>query len=277
MSVILIPNQNVVFFDGQDFNARNKQCTWDARSYCQPVQYDTATQFQVRTTGITGFNLVTNGNFNTDLSGWTVGANGGWTWSSQQARFVSNSNTSKTLSQSWITVANTMYRVCFQINGFIDGQRNPGIAIASVQDSGGNTIPLSGGTGQIDANSPVNTEICFFFLAVDATTTLFFTSTDIIQYNLDNVTISEYSTVELLDVTVEDCDGNFEKDVDDVVVIGDTTTITVDWTDLLAGCHRICITGIGDTEFNFLLNGAARITEDGGTRILTDGGIRRWV
>lgn len=271
VSVILIPNQNVVFFSGLDFNARNKLCTLDVRTYCQPVQYETATQFQVQTSGITGFNLITNGNFNVDLTDWTVGANGGWTWNSQTALLNSVSSTFKTLTQTGIvTEVGRDYKVCFTVTGYVAGSVSI-IGGAAALDSAGVILPGSGVT--IDGNG----DFCLFFTATTATSQVQFNTIFEIIFRIDDVTMASQSTVELLDVTVEDCDGNFEKDVDDVSVVGDTTTITVDWTDLLAGCHRICITGIGDTAFNFLTSGYKLLTESGGTLLKEDGGRIRWV
>lgn len=269
MSVILIPNQNVIFFDGQDFNARNKQCTWDARTYCQPVQYETATQFQVKTTGVTGFNLVTNGSFNIDLSGWVVGANGGWTFNSQTALLDSNSNTDKTLTQSLITTTiGEIYKICFTVSGFL-GTTRDAIASAVAEDSTGTLIE--------DLFITQNGTFCFNFRATTATSQIVFTTMSLLTLRIDNVTMTLQSAVEVLDVTIEDCDGNFEKNVDDIVTIGDTTTITVDWTDLLAGCHRICINGIGDTSFNFLTSGTGLLQESGGLLLDEDGKEIRWI
>jgi hypothetical protein len=75
--------------------------------------------FQSRkSTQITGSDLVTNGAFTTNLSGWTLGNTGDWTWSSGSAKSksASVSGTIYSIYQAFTVTSGKYYQVTFDLN-----------------------------------------------------------------------------------------------------------------------------------------------------------------
>ena len=176
----------------------------------------------------------------------------------------SNSTVAKTIEQSWTSTASTLYKICFKITNFTPGLRNA-FASVIVEDSGGNVLALHGGDPLIDGNAD---EQCVYVLSADATTKVIFSTSMIGSFRLDDVVVTEATTTELLTITIEDSDGTTVKTITDIVSIGEYSMVSIDWTGLQAGTYRICISGIGDTAFDYLAQGAALTLENGGKILL---------
>lgn len=80
MAIKVLPNETVKFSPtGQDFNTFNKDCMHDNELWCQLAEPQVITQFEGELTPLTGTNLLTNPDFDTDLTGWTA-TSGFWEW-----------------------------------------------------------------------------------------------------------------------------------------------------------------------------------------------------
>lgn len=267
MAVVLIPNQTVKLYKTETFNQRNKKLTQDYRTYCQIVKEEQTTMFQVKVTP-EGNELLTNGDFASDLSGWSY-STPQWQYSSGQAQAIVGFAGYTDLSQSLNLSTNTTYALTidialfsgsqnFYLNFFVFNGEQHGIQIS--RDEFGSTP----GVFTVYFNSGVYTHHEIRIVAVGAIG-------DLAYVNF----VSLYKLTEPT-VTLDDCDGNTVRTLTPFARGQDRITYSIEWFGLNDDCYRICLTGVDDTELNYLDNALALATEGDEPIELEDGGNLKW-
>lgn len=267
MAVVLIPNQLVKLYNTQTFNQRNKKLTQDYRTYCQIVKQEQTTMFQVKVTP-EGDDLLTNGAFESNLSGWSE-TQQLWQWSAGQAQAIKQSGIDAVLQQTIFLSTNTTYALTVDIDLF-SGSQN-GYLILNAQNGENQSIKIE--------RSEYGTTPGQF--------TLYF-NTGAYTYHLirliaggntsDLVYVNSVSLHKLTEptVTLEDCSGNTIKTIPVLARGEDRITYSIEWFGLDDDCYRVCLTGVDDTEYNYLDDALALGTEGDEPIALEDGGFLKW-
>lgn len=264
MPVRLIPNQLVKLFEVETFNQKNKRHTQDYRTYCQVVREEQTTMFQVELLPDSD-NLITNGDFTDDLSGWTVDLPT-WQWASGRAQGIISSAATPNLFQTINTTAGRVYKITATIDF-----ENPTSILTIIASQGG--IPTWIFEASEYGLDPFTVEL--YFTADQATAQLIF----IMQGSLRDIMFIDEIAVERLSTstaTLEDCNGNLIETISAYAQAGKYITYAVDWFGKAEGCYRICLTGTEDTENNYLDYALALGTEGGAALELEQGGFIKW-
>lgn len=263
MPVRLIPNQLVKLYDTETLNQRNKRLTLDYRQYCQIVREGQTTMFQLQLLPDSE-NLITNGDFQNDISSWNV-ANPTWRFASGQLQGEKTDFGSPNIEQSFTAVVGKTYVV-------------RGTARFTNLTSSLTIVPNSGlGTVVYAASEYGTTSFEFeaFFVATIVNPVLVFLLSGNIRdlVYIDDVVVYSLSQPT---VTLETCNGDFVATIPVFAQSSDYVSYAVDWTERPEGCYRICIDGIDDTQKNYLDRALALGTEGGAPLELEQGGFIKW-
>lgn len=268
MAVRLIPNQLVKLYDTETFNQRNKRLTWDYKTYCQIVREEQTTMFQVQLLP-DSVDLITNGDFVNDISGWNV-VNPAWQYASGRLQGTKDNPGNAQIEQSKAVTTNTVYKLTltaqftnltsrlgvYMINGALD---NTSIVNYYASDYG--TQPF---------------EITQFWNS--GSDTLLYVGFTLSGNLRDLVYIDDVEMYSLTEpvVTLETCTGTFIKTIPVFARADDIINYAVEWFGLDEDCYRICMSGVDDTESNFL-DGALALSTEGGENIeLEQGSNLNW-
>lgn len=264
MAVHLIPNQLVKLYDTETFNQRNKRLTLDYRTYCQIVREEQTTMFQVRLTP-DSVNLLTNGDFTTDISGWNV-TQETWQFASGRAQAIKTTYGNPNIYQEVATTIGRAY-VLRGTAQFTDTANR----LTIIADQGGTVAQT------IDADDygldPFNFEL--FFTSDQANVLINFILSGGVpgMMFIDDVTLYRLSEPA---VTLETCEGTTVRTIEPFARALDVITYAVEWAELPETCYRICMTGTDDTEKNYLDDALALSTEGGEPIELEQGGYLKW-
>lgn len=265
MAIRLIPSQLVKLFDREDSNQRNKRLTLDYRTYCQIVREEQTTMFQLQLLPDSE-NLITNGDFQSDISGWTI-TNPTWQWASGRLQGEKTGAGDADISQTVTVTPNKTYHLTFnaqfgQQSGrllvFVIGTTYAETLIFDVSEYGTDSF-----TGEIFFNT-ADTEVTISFILVQDERDLIY---------IDDVTL--FSLTEPT-VTLETCNGDLVETIPVFARSNDYLSYAVDWFGKDEGCYRICIEGADDTEKNYLDRALALSTEGGAPIELEQGGYLKW-
>jgi len=207
-----------------EFNDRSRQCDCLSQQYCQPVQWDDNTAFEVRLTPLSGVSLVYHGNF-AFVTFWTFGAG----WAHDAVNFEADATASNAdLEQAVSIGANRYYKINFTIKNYAAGSvqgKLGGVAFTAALSANG-TFEYWVTTGVALSNSLLE-----------------FTGTGFTG-SIDDVAVVEYSTA---GYAVTDEDGNValtDAPTSSAVYDEDWAMITIDWNQLQAqevSCFFICV------------------------------------
>lgn len=280
MGLVFIPNQAVQFvsFGDKDFNERNADCKGDTTEFCQIAHPDYPTQFQIKLTPDTGEELLTNGDFDTDLSGWTEDPAIAWEWNVLDGEpsalgFTDQFIGDISLTQSFTVVSGQAYKIVIDVCSFTNTNDSEGSLYVGAVDSMSNPAGVFTGIGS-DSN-PITQEgeyTIMFVSGVDDTIDFsIWLSPGVVgdPNNLVSANICSISvmSVTLPTVTLQDCDGNHVADIVDIVYADEYATVTVDWSNYDEGCYKICVFPEQDTGEN-LFGDLLCITDELGNPIV---------
>lgn len=264
MPVRLIPNQLVKLFEVETFNQKNKRVTQDYRQYCQVVREEQTTMFQVQLLPDSE-NLISNGDFTTDISDWQL-VNGTWQFASGRLQGVKSSAATPNIYQQINTTIGRVYKLTLTIQ-FV----NLTSLLTVVINQG--TIPtfvyhasnygLDAFTVDMYWTSDLATVQVTFLLSGNAGDIIF----------IDDVSVERLSEAT---ATLEDCNGNLIESIPVYAQAGEYVTFKVDWFGKAEQCYRICLTGTEDTENNYLDYALALGQESGAALELEQGGFIKW-
>ena len=255
MGATLIPNQTVTLIENDEtLNQRNSRLFWDRREFCQLIKNNQVTQFQMKVTPVSGNNLIANGDFNGNLNSWTRNPIYLFIYLNGKANSVSSTTQLAQLYQPTPILANKTYRVDFDVAFFGDGQTFLSVNLDSSTPIGGSLILDS-------VNFVDGTYSTYWRTGTVSTTNITFgvNTSDLSSYvTIDNVTL--YELTEPI-VTLEDCNGNYIKDINTVARYKDYITYTHPWTQA-DGCYRLCFYNTNDdSSFNLLGEGLCIVDE----------------
>lgn len=268
MAVRVIPNQLVKLYDAETFNQRNKRLMLDYRTYCQIVRSEQTTMFQLQLLPDSG-NLVTNGDFLNDISGWNV-INQTWRWASGSLQ-GEKTNAGQAYIQQYFTVtANKAHKLTLTAQ-FTNLSSTLTVAILNGANTNTTQVVYSAADY---GTTPF--EITLFWNSESDTTVyinllLNGTLRDLVL--IDDVEF--YSLTEPV-VTLETCAGELVKTIPVFARADDFINYAVDWFGLDEDCYRICISGVDDTEKNYLDDALALDTEGGEAIELEQGSNLNW-
>lgn len=260
MAVQLIPNQLVKLYDSETFNDRNKRLTLDYRQYCQIVREEQTTMFQLRILPSTGDNLVTNGDFQNDISSWAHTVTFEWVDGRARGDYV---NTSPIMYQDIPVTTGLTHRFVFTVE--FTEVTNELLVIINSQQQIFTAADYGIGTHTFT----------IYWLSDTASAHIEFQLTQAVRdiIYIDNVQL--YELTEPV-VTLEKCTGELVQTIAVFDRSDDYLTYAVNWFGLEETCYRICIEGIDDTEKNLLDRALALSTEGGAPIELEQGGYLKW-
>lgn len=266
MAVQLIPNQLVKLYKTETFNERNKKFHQDYRTYCQIVKQEQTTYFQLKTLP-EGNQLLTNGEFTNNLSGWlTIGT---WQWSAGQAQGIMGTS-SILLFQSKILSTDTNYALT--------------VNVAKFAGSAGVSLNLKAESGEVHA-----IEISRALYGTNPGEFTLYFNTGAYTYHIigltltgdagDLVYLEDVSLYKLTTptVTLETCTGTNIKTIPVLDTGNGRLTYGVEWFGLDDDCYRLCITDTEDLNKNYLAEALALSTEGEDPIELEDGGFLNWM
>lgn len=255
--VIFIPNQGVKFLvDEESVNIQNYACKGDNTEFCQIVNKDYPTQFQVKIDGGGGSELFTNPGFDTDLTGWTLAPDHGtMVWDDgigEGSLLVTFFGLGcMTFSQNVNLTEGNVYKIGMNICLFSKFRNDlvsaaPTVTVVST----GESLPVFGdGTSE-----PGNFEYSFYANTTGAATISFqicvsaITIPNGIQIVFCDVSMSQGITPEFY---VYDCN-DLLVDTLTAEIDGQYAMVTVNWGDYPGGCYKLCVYPDGNVGLNLL-------------------------
>lgn len=268
MPIRLIPNQLVKLYKTQDFNTVNKRRTQDYRQYCQLVREEQTTMFQVEVLPDSE-NLVTNGDFQNDISGWNI-INIGWEWASGALQ-GENENAARAQIQQYFTVTAQRVHVFSMTVRFISTTAELTVTLAN----GTNTNTTSQLYSAADYGTQPFVITLFWNSQSDTTVYINFLLDGNIRdlVYIDDVSMYRSSAPV---VTLETCTGDLVETLTTFAQSGNVAVFAVEWFGKPEGCYRICLEDTEDTEANYLDAALALGTEGGNPIELEHGGYLKW-
>lgn len=270
MAVRLIPNQLVKLYDTETFNQRNKRLMWDYRTYCQIVRDEQTTMFQVQLLP-DSVNLVTNGDFVSDISGWVL-ISPTWQWASGRLQAEKTGVVTPQIRQDINVTANRVYKLTLtaqfaQLHGELSvtintfsGSTDAVIEVFRAIDYGTQPFEI---TMFWDSGTAVTSYVLFGLQGASLRDLVYID--DVAMYRLSEPT-----------VTLERCTGDLVRTIDVFARADDVINYAVEWYGLSEDCYRICLTGVDDTEKNYLDDALALDTEGGENIELEQGSNLNW-
>ena len=232
----------------------SSDCNCVGREFCQIVHSGDTTPFQVEVSEDTGTNIVTNGTFATDTS-WTKGT--GWTIAGGVG--VHTSSGGGALSQSIAAIkASTYYKIVFTINTYSNSQT---LSVVFA----GDTVKTLNATGTYT--------VYWFTDAILGGTTLSFTPHATTNLTIDNVSVTQMTTISY---GIKDLNDDVVKIVYDgtgITYYQTMASIEVDWSTIEDGCYRLFLIENGTNLFTQGDNGTFETTSDPGGEPPSDWGI----
>lgn len=273
MAVQVIPNQPFKLIEnGETINERNARQMWDRRQFCQLVKTSQTQQFQLRVTEDSGNNVVANGDFTSGMNSWTLNhanivvplflPSTGYAayWSP-----AANPGSPGIITQPLVLASRT-YKLTFTVIFVHDSPSS----VQQIETFITNATQI-GGDAPIYSTTQDETVSFTLYFTVDATPNVlnfYFTGNDLdsIQHGLQNVELFELTEPVL---SLQDCNGNYIKDVNIVERFEDLVTFTHSWDGLTDGqCYRFCLLGGDDLAANHV-EGSFCLTDERG-RVLLD-------
>lgn len=265
--VILLPNQAIAFQkNGESFNDYNYRITTQKTDYCQAVRNGELTYFQVQVTPETGTNLITNGDFLTNLNFWTQTPAASYLWDGTLGAVALGVVSS--LSQNIILTANRTHRIDFEVTGIIDGAK---VFVTPLV-----THSQIGGTALVDFAMGTGTYSLYFIPSVGG----------LQQIAISNIISGKVSSVRNISVyelsepvwTLRDCETQTpQASVGVVQRFEDKITYSASWTSIPDGCYNICLENSGDFEYNYAERDLCLNTESGESILQEDGDCITWM
>jgi hypothetical protein len=218
MSITIIPNQPIRFQNEDDIDT---SCDCLGQGFCQLVNKNDATQFQIEATG----DLVTNGTFDENLDGWED--NGSWQWVDGVAAHINESGLGD-LEYLGILEIGKFYIIRFTM-------------ASTDEDEGGGVVidSFAGGTEYEDFTSyeiigkAISTDLIFSPFYGDGGSTY--------------ITIDDVEVIEIPAYTIKDENGVTVFTLEDTTGVtssGDIVQYEIDWSDFDDGCYQIYISDV---------------------------------
>lgn len=239
MSLDVINNAPVKFIDGTyvGYNQLSLDCNCITRPFCQLLERDDQTAFEVGVSAVDNVELVTAGDFSTACGvDWTCGAN----WSIAAGQATKSAGGANPIDQPVQIMATRYYRITFNLVA-----KNDDTLTLSL---GGNTVQTYAAgvttgtkTEYILLNTITDLKISFSMLSAGTAV-------------IDDVTLVEFSSLGYQLVDCDDLRIAYQQ-FDNTGVVYATTTVRalVDWDNAVDdGCYKICI---HDSQGEFVVNG----------------------
>jgi len=222
MSLQSIPNQPIDF--GTDINDPNV-CECKTYEFCQLVENDDITQFQVNLTEATGVNLITAGDFSTACGvDWTCGAN----WNIAAGKASKTAGAANNLTQTALIEANKYYKITYTVDSISGDDLTPTLATVALR-----TVTAAGTFTDFTQIGPAPANLDMMFVPAGAGTVC----------QIDDVSVVEMSTLgwlvrdeETRAIVLDEGDGL------KATYLNDNAQGDVDWGGITAGCYEICAT-----------------------------------
>lgn len=262
--VIVLPNQAISLqVNGQTTNEYNFSITQQKTDFCQQVRESQLTYFQVQVTPETETNLITNGDFLTDLLFWTASGIGSWTQSGTLGA-IGNGSPSIQLSQSIIWTANRTHRIDFDVTDI-----DSGAILGTTRPSGS----LIGGVTTVNYAMGVGSYSFYLIPSAGGLQTLTF-SAMFGRVAIDNLAVYLLSEPVF---TLRDCDSQTPQSTVGIVQrFEDKITYSASWTGIPDGCYNLCLENAGDFDYNYASR-ALCLTDNADNPILdSDGDCIQW-
>lgn len=268
MPVRLIPNQLVKLFDTETLNQRNKRLTLDYRTYCQIVRDGQTTMFQVQML-TEGESIITNGGFEVDISGWNV-IIPQWQYATGRLQGKVDSSITASISQGLTMTSGGTYELTLTIQ-FTNATSSLTVQLTDTAQTNQSTVTY---TAAEYGTSPFTVTQYWYV----GSSTVGYIMMELAGNIRDLVYIDDVSLYELTEptVTLETCGGVLVETVPVFARSNDYLSYAVNWLGKDEGCYRVCMTGIDDTEKNYLDNALALATEGGAPLELEQGGYLKW-
>lgn len=286
MAAIVIPNQPFKLIEnGETLNERNARQMWDRRQFCQLVKTSQTQQFQLRVTEDSGNNEIANGDFlQAGMSSWTVypnasGVNQTVINLNGRAYFIPDfgATVQTTNGGMWwygyisqsLTLSAYTYKLTLDLYFYADdagGEQQVRIFLTNATQIGGNASVYN--TTQ---NGTVSLTLYFRVTGVPNVLSIYFDS------RVDGGTGFEVDNISLVQLTepvlsLQDCNGNYIKDVNIVERFEDRVTYTHSWADMTDGqCYQFCLLGGDDLAANHV-EGSFCLTDERGRVLLDENG-----
>jgi hypothetical protein len=213
MSVTTINNQPIRF---QNIETIDESCNCLGQGFCQLVNKNDATKFQINSTDLT-----TNGGFDTDLDDWET--NGSWTWFAgdpSKAIYTPLSGLGALVQEDKLTIGK-YYLFVFTLD-------NDDIAVGSIRlDSISGTPVFTTNATHTVYGQAISTDIIFTPVGADP------------DLSLEYIEVYETPTY-----SIKDSEGNTvftSSDITGITVSEGTVQYEIDWTDTDEGCYQIYI------------------------------------
>jgi len=238
-----IKGQAVKFYEGMDFNARNKKCTGYNLDICQPVAKGMITRFQLLLGQKTGTQLIQNSDFLNDLSDWSPGAGLGIQHSAKYGGSMEFTGASSAVFevQSVSVNANSYYYIEAKFRD-IEPPNNLNPAIT-------NLTPGIAHTGSGESNSIGDRTAKVWFESGSNT------SVDISVRIVGSGFIEYVRMYELTQPTIEVKDSlNNVVYTPVVTYFEDRAIVSIDWNNISAdtGKFKICAAPVGNVTQNLV-------------------------
>lgn len=253
MGLQFIPNQWIKFLENGEssVNIRNYKYKGDPDEFCQIVNGER--QFQVKVTPDNDTDLITNGAFDTDLTGWTdnSAAGGAWAWQDVDGEGVALAVTAPgeaKLTQTISVTSGDVYRFQLTLDCLTGGQE-----IYVTAEVGGSPDGEFTGTGGITEPATANGIYTFYYEA--ATTGNVDFSLVLVGGGFNTGCVANVSMLEatLPVVTLKDCDGNTIDTITDFAFYLNYVTVTIDFDSYSEGCYVVCVYPEEDPAENLLV------------------------
>lgn len=214
-------------------------------------------------------NLLLNGSFQNDISSWNTLITF-WQWASGRLQGEKVITNNPAIFQSQTVTANRTYQLNLTAQ-FTNLTSSLTVSILNGTGTSTNNITYSAADY---GTQPFN--ITQYWDSLDGTSVFV---TFILDGEMrDLVFIDDVSFYELTEpaVTLETCEGVFIKTIPVFARANNVISYAVEWFGIPEGCYRVCMTGVDDTEKNYLDDALALSTEGDEPIELEQGGNLKW-
>lgn len=272
--IIFIPNQGVKFLvDEESVNIRNYECKGDNSEFCQIVNKDYPTQFQVKIADGGGAELLTNPGFDTDLTGWTLPGQNLAVWNDtnvgEGALQLTMIGGCRSFSQIVSITEGKTYKIRVNVCEIIRTNKTALVSIAPtvITDPGGVALTVVGDGATVSGEY----EYSFYAnytgnVSIGIQACVGGTNGNTVRMTFCEVSMFEGVAPEFY---LYDCD-DLLVDTLTAEVDGEYAMVTVQWGNYPEGCYKLCVYPDGNLGENLLGDSLCLGTATGEPIILGD-------